>query len=212
MDLILARHGNTFAKGDKVVWIGRHEDLPLTKEGEEQAKRLGEALRDVPLEAVFTSQLIRAREFARIALETAGTDLIPVIDERLSELDYGVWGGLTSEEIRGKFGSEALDQWESASIWPKGDIWGSREEEVLQDITSLVSELRLREGPVLVVSSSGTLRYFLKGIPGEFEARAPAGLTKLRTGHIAHLRLSREEGRVLLWNESPEKLTLSEGS
>lgn len=209
MDLILARHGNTFAKGDKVVWIGRHEDLPLTKEGEEQAKRLGEALRGVSLEMVFTSQLIRAREFARIALETADIDLTPIVDERLSELDYGVWGGLTSEEIRVKFGSEALDRWERESIWPVGDIWGSKEERVLEDIASLVSEIRQRQGSVLVVSSSGTLRYFLKGIRGEFESRAPAGLTKLRTGHVAHLRLDGEEGRVLLWNELPEKLVLS---
>ncbi len=30
MLLLLARHGNTFNKGDKVVWVGAQTDLPLT--------------------------------------------------------------------------------------------------------------------------------------------------------------------------------------
>ena len=41
MLLLLARHGNTFDKGDKVVWVGARTDLPLTAKGREQARALG---------------------------------------------------------------------------------------------------------------------------------------------------------------------------
>lgn len=206
MDLILARHGNTFNKGDRVVWIGHNEDLPLTKDGEEQARQLGRAIAKLaPLTAAYTSQLKRAKDFARIALEEAGISLTPIVDERLSELDYGIWGGLTSDEIRERYGAQDLESWEKKSIWPPEGVWGSQEQQVIKDIESLASQLLELEGRVLVVSSSGTLRYFLKMVPGEFERRAGEGLVKLRTGSIGHMRLG-DERRVILWNESPSAL------
>ena len=44
MEFILARHGNTFNTGDKIVWVGRTEDFPLTQTGEEQAKKVAQFL------------------------------------------------------------------------------------------------------------------------------------------------------------------------
>ena len=48
MLLLLARHGNTFNKGDKIVWVGARTDLPLTAKGREQALALGQALAPSP--------------------------------------------------------------------------------------------------------------------------------------------------------------------
>jgi hypothetical protein len=38
IDLILARHGNTFDDGQQTVWVGAQIDLPLASKGREQAK------------------------------------------------------------------------------------------------------------------------------------------------------------------------------
>ena len=44
MDILFARHGNTFGPGDKVVWVGRETDLPLVEKGLAQAEAAGQAL------------------------------------------------------------------------------------------------------------------------------------------------------------------------
>ena len=44
MDILCARHGNTFAPGQRAVFVGAKEDLPLTEEGETQARDLAIAL------------------------------------------------------------------------------------------------------------------------------------------------------------------------
>ncbi len=71
MLLLLARHGNTFNKGDKVVWVGARTDLPLTAKGREQAQALGQAL--VPfapqIKRVISGPLLRTREHAAIICE-----------------------------------------------------------------------------------------------------------------------------------------------
>ena len=33
IELLLVRHGNTFAPGDRVVWVGKGQDLPLVESG-----------------------------------------------------------------------------------------------------------------------------------------------------------------------------------
>ena len=49
MLLLLARHGNTFEKGDKVVWVGARTDIPLTAKGRDQAAALAAGLQPVSL-------------------------------------------------------------------------------------------------------------------------------------------------------------------
>ena len=75
MLLLLARHGNTFNKGDKVVWVGARTDLPLTAKGREQAQALGQAL--VPfapqIKRVISGPLLRTREHAAILCEALKT-------------------------------------------------------------------------------------------------------------------------------------------
>ena len=89
----LARHGET-------EWSrsGRHTgrtDLPLTPIGEQAARKLGDRLRPVTFDRVFTSPLIRARRTAELAGYPA-----TVPDPDLAEWDYGEVEGLTSAEYR----------------------------------------------------------------------------------------------------------------
>ena len=75
MLLLLARHGNTFNKGDKVVWVGARTDLPLTVKGREQAQALGEALAPFAprIKRVVAGPLLRTREQAAIICEALKT-------------------------------------------------------------------------------------------------------------------------------------------
>ncbi|MCF0233786.1 MAG: histidine phosphatase family protein, partial [Thermoguttaceae bacterium] len=59
--LIVARHGNTFNKGDVILRVGARTDLPLTATGVEQAKKIGAILAArglVPTE-IYAAPLLR---------------------------------------------------------------------------------------------------------------------------------------------------------
>src|SRR5262249_37900027 len=89
----LARHGET-------AWTlsGQHTgltDVPLTRRGEENARRLGERLREISFAKVFTSPLQRASR----TCELAGFGAAAQVDADLVEWNYGRYEGLTTADI-----------------------------------------------------------------------------------------------------------------
>ena len=86
----VARHGET-------AWSlsGQHTgrtDLPLTANGERNARRLGERLKGLTFLKVFTSPLQRASR----TCELAGFGPVAERDPDLVEWDYGRYEGLRS--------------------------------------------------------------------------------------------------------------------
>ncbi len=91
--LYLIRHGET-------EWSlsGRHTgrtDLPLTPNGEDEARELGKHLLDIPFAHVLTSPLERALQTCKLA----GLDKTPEIEPDLAEWDYGDYEGQRSADI-----------------------------------------------------------------------------------------------------------------
>lgn len=209
VDLFFARHGDTFAPGQRVVWAGSKNDLPLAPRGIEQARALGEALQRCRIEPirVITGPLERTREFARLALAAMGSSVNPTIDRRLDEIDYGLWSGLSNSEVIGRFGGRELELWNAMSIWPKEAGWGQSEAIIQDEIQTLVHEIvELRQSPVLLVSSNGRLRYVLTLIERELERRVRDQTFKIKTGHLAHLRWDGERFTVPFWDVDPAEL------
>ena len=95
LTLILTRHGQA-APGD--LMLGGQLDLRLTPEGREEADALARRLAGVRIDRIIASPMLRALETAQ-AIATGR----PVeVDERLRELDYGRWEGLTYAEIEAR--------------------------------------------------------------------------------------------------------------
>jgi probable phosphoglycerate mutase len=92
--LLLVRHGETDWNAE-----GRlqgHTDRPLNDHGRRQAAALAERLADDDIDAVYASDLARARETAEILAERLG---LPVVtDPDLRERNWGNWEGLTGTE------------------------------------------------------------------------------------------------------------------
>ena len=93
-NLYLMRHGET-------AWSlsGQHTgrtDIPLTEQGEQDARKLAERLRAVKFSRVFTSPLQRARR----TCELAGLGDLAEIEPDLAEWDYGEYEGLRPADIR----------------------------------------------------------------------------------------------------------------
>ncbi len=92
----LARHGET-------AWSisGQHTgrtDLPLTEQGERNARKLGERLAGLRFAKVLTSPMQRAAR----TCELAGFGAQAEIDRDLMEWNYGEYEGLRSAEIHAK--------------------------------------------------------------------------------------------------------------
>ena len=92
--LLLVRHGETDWNAE-----GRlqgHTDRPLNDFGRRQAKELADRLAGEGADAIYTSDLARAKETAEIVGERLG--LTVVVDPDLREKDWGTWEGLTGDE------------------------------------------------------------------------------------------------------------------
>lgn len=94
--LYLIRHAEPdFPNGEKIC-LGQKNDLPLSRAGMAQAGLLNQAFRSIPLETVYTSPLLRARQTADIV---AGGRPVHVLDS-LIELSGGEWDGLPFASLR----------------------------------------------------------------------------------------------------------------
>lgn len=88
--LLLIRHGeNDYVKSGKMA--GRIPGVHLNEKGRKQAQALAEALKDVPLKAVYSSPLERAMETASPIAESHKLKIVPEPD--LMDTDIGAWQG-----------------------------------------------------------------------------------------------------------------------
>lgn len=97
-----------------------HLDTELSEVGYEQAKGAAAMLRDKNISAIVCSDLIRARETARVIGEELGLE--PSIDARLRETNLGDWQGMSSVEVDEEFpGARAI--WRHDPTWapPQGE-------------------------------------------------------------------------------------------
>lgn len=209
MRLLLIRHGNTFKSGETPVRVGANEDLPLTEEGEAQARRLGAQLKAAGImpAAAVTGPLRRTRRHLEIVLDELGAAAAVAVDERLREIDYGPWGGLSDDEIARRFGAKAaaeLDAWNRESRWPRETVtWRPAPETIARNAAALTSELAARLGTedcALVCSSNGILRYFLEMTEKKMAAAGDHGKEKMKTGALSLLDVRGTAVRVVFWN------------
>jgi 2,3-bisphosphoglycerate-dependent phosphoglycerate mutase len=108
--LIIFRHGqSTWNLENKFTgWV----DVELTPRGIEEARSAGSKLKGYHFDYAYASDLKRAQETLKLALETAGHPPIkPVYDKALNERMYGDLQGLNKEETVKKFGEAQVKLW-----------------------------------------------------------------------------------------------------
>lgn len=118
MTVILLRHGRSTSNTAHTL-AGRSEGVELDEKGAAQAAALVERLDGMPIKALVRSPLLRCR----MTLEplAAALGLEPLVDERLSEVDYGDWTGRNIGELVKEPLWMVVQQHPSAAVFPAGE-------------------------------------------------------------------------------------------
>ena len=189
--IIAIRHGETSWNADSRIQGQR--DVGLNDTGRWQAKRVGEALADEEITAVYSSDLGRAHQTAQHISEATG---IPVIaDEGLRERSFGIFEGKTFDEIHEHFPDHAQNWRKRIPDWqpPEG---GESLLELRERVRSTMIELARRHPgeQIVVVAHGGVLDTLYRIATGQ-EVNSP------RTWELPNGAINR-----LLW--TPEGFTL----
>ena len=186
--IYLARHGET-------AWslTGQHTgltDLPLTENGEQNARLLGERLKGLSFTKVFTSPLQRAYRTCQLA----GFGPVAQVDDDLVEWDYGDYEGLTSAEILKK-----RPNWQ---LFLDGCPGGESVQQVAARADRVVSRLREVPGNVLVFSSG----HFIRALAGRWLGVEGFGLGRyfmLTTASLSELGYKHNLSQpvIRVWND-----------
>jgi broad specificity phosphatase PhoE len=178
----LLRHGDK-ERGDFFNPHLRHQDRPLSEKGRQDALKLRSYFAGKSVAAIYVSAYIRTRQ--TIEPVAQALQLVPIVDERLNEIDNGLVDEMTGEQFRGAFPEE----WKAYTgrmadfRFPGGET-GTEAQRRIVDFMEEKQRLHAG-GNIIVVSHDGLIRLWmchLMGLPvyrrGDFQTEL-CGLTEV---------------------------------
>lgn len=175
--ILLIRHA--IANTSPGELAGRRPGVGLNPRGQDQAVELVGRIRHVPLEAIYTSPLERARETAAPLARDRSLEAVTLPE--LQELDYGYWQGATPHSLSGDPYWETYNRARSLHRIPGGESLAEVQLRMLRTLEWLRAE---HAGAGLaVISHADPIRALLAhllGIPLDF-----VGRLEVRTASIS---------------------------
>lgn len=150
--LLLVRHGQTDWNLD-----GRYQgrvDTELSPLGRAQAQALAAFLSNWGARTLVSSPMTRARDTAIPIAQHLSLDLS--LDERLCEIAYGDWEGMTQAQVKTRW-PEALRRWKHRpDLYPP--TGGEPLAAAAYRVRTCLDELTSRPSPVIAVTHTGIIR------------------------------------------------------
>jgi broad specificity phosphatase PhoE len=205
MELVCVRHGRTAWNADRR--FQGQTDIELDEVGRAQARALAAHLAHERFDLARASDLSRAWETAAAIAERSGVAVTR--DERLREMRFGAWEGLTWPEIVARNpGIEESYEKSPRYYVPEG---GETFDEVCERVRPVLDEITAQlapDGRALLVSHAGVMHAILR-VALRVDDEAVLGIT---FGHAAIMRLA-GDGRgpwtLVVANESAPPLAES---
>jgi probable phosphomutase (TIGR03848 family) len=194
--LLLIRHGHT-------DWIGRAiaghtPGVALSVDGRNQAERLVERLRAVPLAAIYSSPLQRTLETAQPLAQARN---LPVqTRDRLIEVNFGEWTGMTMADLEKDPRWDRFNRLRSAARAPGGDLMLDVQSRMVDEMEDL--RLRHTGETVAVVSHQDSIKAALAhylGVPLDLFHRFEIG-----PASVSGVQLADWGPRILAVNSTGE--------
>ena len=134
--LLLIRHGeNEYTTRRKLA--GYLPDVHLNERGQKQAQALGDALKDVPLKAIYSSPLERAIETAAPIAAARGLEV--QAEAGLLETDVGKWQGRSLKALRLVKHWKVIQHAPSRARFPEGETFYECQARIVAALDSICS-------------------------------------------------------------------------
>ena len=197
--VILARHGESELSAAGLVSGDPAEPRGLTEIGREQARRLGERLADEPIDLCVTSEFVRVRQTADLAL--AGREIPRLVVCELNDVRFGEFEGRPFDVYRAW--ARERDPTEST---PGGE---SRAEVARRYVRGFRRVLERPERTILVVAHGLPLRYTLLALEDLDPTPIVEQVPLAEPYRLTREELERATARLERWSRSPVWATSS---
>jgi probable phosphoglycerate mutase len=196
--LLLIRHGeNDYVKSSKMA--GRLPGIRLNEKGQKQAQALAEALKDVPLKAVYSSPLERAMETAKPIAESHKLKIIEEPD--LMDTDIGKWQGKSWRVLGLTKVWRIVQNAPSRFRFPDGESFVEAQTRCANALERIIQKHSKPKDIVAVVFHADPIRlavaHFL-GMPLDHFQRLSCD-----TGSVTVIHASESQARLIKLNQRP---------
>ncbi|HLO14087.1 MAG TPA: histidine phosphatase family protein [Anaerolineales bacterium] len=196
--LLLIRHGeNDYVKTSKLA--GHLPGIHLNERGQKQAQALGEALKDIPIKAIYSSPLERAIETATPIANTRKLEIIPEPD--LMDTNVGSWEGKSLKILRRTNAWKIVQSAPSRFRFPDGESFMESQARYVSALERIIKQHNKPEDILAVVFHADPIKlvvaYFL-GMPLDHFQRLSCD-----TGSLTALYVSGAGSNLIKLNQRP---------
>lgn len=190
--IYIIRHGETEDNKQKIFSGWR--DVDLDEEGIQEAKTVGEKLRDVKFTKAYCSDLLRSRHTLELILEKYHPQLSIIQDWRIKERDYGDLTGTSKSELVAK-DPKNYQLWHRswATPPPNGESIEDVEKRILPFLQDILKDLK-SDDIVLISAHGNSIRPLRKYF--EHMTEDEAATFEHTPGEIFHYIISCGEGGI----------------
>ena len=165
LKLYIVRHGET--EWNVIKRFQGQLNTPLTEKGMEKLRETGKKLENVLFDEVYTSELGRTVASAEIILnENRGYRNKKLELKKLAELNevyFGVWQGLTYEEVFLKYPEEANNYFYNVKNYKAENVEAENLKDALERFLKGINKIlnRHKSGNILVVTHGTVFEMFM---------------------------------------------------
>ena len=161
-EIYLIRHGET--EWNRVEVFRGRTDIPLNERGIAQARAASESLKDIKIERIFSSPLLRAKQTAN---EFSGTHNLKVeIIEGFTDLDCGLWHGKTLTGVKADY-PDLYRMWEETPhllTIPGGESLGNRSRRAVKALKNVINGMN--DGIAVIISHRVVTKLLIMNVLG----------------------------------------------
>lgn len=201
---LLIRHGeNDFTKKHKLA--GHLPGVHLNEKGQKQAQALGEALKDVPIKAIYSSPLERAQETA--APIATARRLEVQTEAGLIETNVGKWQGRSLAALRLQKHWKVVQHAPSRAQFPEGESFHECQSRIVSTLDRITRQHK-QEDIIACVFHADPIKlavaHFI-GMPLDHFQRLGCD-----TGSVSALHISEMGASLIKLNQRPPFVFLPE--
>jgi len=196
--LLLIRHGeNDFVKTGKLP--GQSAGIHLNERGQKQAQALGEALKEVPIKAIYSSPLERAMETAEPIATSRQGEIIQ--EPNLMDANVGKWQGKSLKVLRLTNAWKVVQHSPSRFQFPEGESFIDLQTRIADTLEKIVRKHNKPKDIVAVVFHADPIKlavaHFL-GLPLDHFQRLSCD-----TGSVSALYVGEMGANLIKLNQRP---------